>query len=302
MPLSKPLLTLITTIFLTFTPIMAESLDYYFPDNQNFAQNITPPDEFIGYDVGEFHARHDQIVQYMRYLAATSERAHVIEMGMSWEKRPQVLLVISDPENIRTLQATLNAGDTFKDKNDKLTVWLGYSIHGNEPSGTNASLLSSYYFTSLISADHDAVLKDTYILIEPSLNPDGYGRFSTWANNNRSLNLSSDPADREHQEMWPRGRTNHYRFDLNRDWLLATQNESKNRLRWFHYFHPNVFGDYHEMGTNSTYFFQPGVPSRKFPLTPKENVDITYDYLTRDNCRGGCFNCFFSFFIDTTTS
>ncbi len=280
MPFSKPLLILITSIYLTCTPLLAKPLDYYFPANQNFDQNITAPDEFIGHQVGEFHARHDLIISYLRYIAATSERAHLIEMGMSWEKRPQVLLVISDPENIKALQAKLNEGSAFKGDNAKLTVWLGYSIHGNEPSGANASLLSSYYFSALESSEHDAVLKDTYILIEPTLNPDGYGRFSNWVNNNRSLNLVSDPMDREHQEAWPRGRTNHYRFDLNRDWLLATQNESKNRLKWFHYFHPNVFGDFHEMGTNSTYFFQPGVPTRKFPMTPQENVNITADIAT----------------------
>ena len=242
MPLSKPVFSSFIIFLLSFVSyysvLKAETLDYYLPTGQTYLENITPPDQFIGYQIGEFHIRHDQVVAYMRYVAATSERAHLIDMGYSWEKRPQVLLVISSPENIAALKSTLSEGKSFKETNDKLTVWLGYSIHGNEPSGTNASVLSAYHFSSLISEEHDTVLNDTYILIEPSLNPDGYGRFSTWVNNNRSVNLVSDPLDREHQEMWPRGRTNHYRFDLNRDWLLATQQESKNRLTWFHYFHP----------------------------------------------------------------
>ena len=269
-----------TALFVSETA-HAQPMDYYLPEGGNYAENITTPEQFIGYQVGEFHVRHDQLVNYMRYLAENSDRTHLIEMGTSWEKRPQVLLVISAPENIATLKGLLAEGKEFRDsQQDKLAVWMGYSIHGNEPSGSNASLLSAYHFTALQDPAHDAMLNDSYLIIEPSLNPDGYGRFSTWANNNRSLNLVADPMDREHLEDWPRGRTNHYRFDLNRDWLLATQNESKNRLKWFQYFHANVFGDFHEMGTNATYFFQPGVPSRNNPLTPAENFAITANIAT----------------------
>ena len=278
--LNRLFAALLLVIMTTFSAY-AKPMDYYLPEGGTYAENITTPEQFIGYQVGEFHVRHDQLVNYMRHLAQSSDRTHLIEMGTSWEKRPQVLLVISAPENIATLKGLLAEGKEFREsQQDKLAVWMGYSIHGNEPSGTNASLLSSYHFTALQGAEHEAVLQDTYIILEPSLNPDGYGRFSTWANNNRSLNLVADPMDREHLEDWPGGRTNHYRFDLNRDWLLATQNESKNRLKWFQYFHANVFGDFHEMGTNATYFFQPGVPSRNNPLTPEENFAITADIAT----------------------
>ena len=251
---------------------------YYLPSDADYLASLQTPDQRIGHQVGEFHARHDQVVAYMHYLAEQSDRTHLIDMGKTWEKRSQVLLAISSPENIAKLKQQIANNDEFNnDTKAPLVVWLGFSIHGNEASGTNASLFTSYHLTALQGAAHEQVLQDTIIFIEPSLNPDGYGRFSTFVNSQRSLNLATDPMDREHQEPWPNGRTNHYRFDLNRDWLLATQKESQNRLKWYQHFQPNVFGDFHEMGTNSTYFFQPGVPERQNPLTPEENFNITDD-------------------------
>ena len=276
MPITKHLSAIIVCTLLMVSNLNAAPLEYYLPKDMTYTDSIATPDTIIGHPVGDFHARHDRVVAYMEYLAKNSTRATLIKMGKTWEQRPQVLLVVSAPENIQRLIEQLNTDEGFvNDTNAPLVVWLGYSVHGNEASGTNASLLTAYHLNALESDAHEQFLKDTIVVIDPSLNPDGYGRFSTWANNNRSLNLVSDPVDREHLEDWPRGRTNHYRFDLNRDWLLATQQESQNRLEWFHTFHPNVFADFHEMGTNSTYFFQPGVPSRQNPLTPDENFEIT---------------------------
>jgi len=254
-------------------------LEYYLPKNTTYNGQISTPESRLGFQVGEMHARHDQVVEYMRHLADSSPRASIIDIGKSWEKRPQILLVITAPEN----QARLNEIIEQRSQIPKTTkspsplvIWLGYSIHGNEASGTNASLLSAYHLVARTDEEHAKFLQDTIVIIEPSLNPDGYGRFSNWVNNNKSQHLSSDPMDREHREDWPNGRSNHYRFDLNRDWLPAQQPESKARLTWFHKFKPHLLGDFHEMGnSNSSYFFQPGVPSRQNPLTPKENLQLT---------------------------
>ncbi|HEU4471112.1 MAG TPA: zinc carboxypeptidase, partial [Flavisolibacter sp.] len=119
------------------------------------------------------------------------------------------------------------------------------------------------------------LLDNTVILLDPSFNPDGLQRFSTWANQHKSKNLVTDPNSREFNEVWPGGRFNHYWFDLNRDWLPAQHIESRNRLKWFHLWKPNILTDHHEQGSNSSFFFQPGVPSRVNPLTPQKNQELT---------------------------
>ncbi len=118
-------------------------------------------------------------------------------------------------------------------------------------------------------------LDQAVILLDPSLNPDGLGRFAHWANTNRGMVLNADPGHREHREPWPGGRTNHYWFDLNRDWLLLQHPESMNRMATWKAWQPNLVGDFHEMGSDSTFFFQPGVPSRRNPLIPRRNVELT---------------------------
>jgi hypothetical protein len=156
-----------------------------------------------------------------------------------------------------------------------IVVWIGHSIHGNEQSGSNASLLSAYYLAAAQGRQIDELLENTVILFDPSFNPDGMQRFSTWVNQHKSKNLVSDPNDREFNEAWPGGRFNHYWFDINRDWLPAVHVESQNRLKWFHLWKPNILTDHHEQGSNATFFFQPGVPSRVNPLTPSKNQELT---------------------------
>jgi hypothetical protein len=159
--------------------------------------------------------------------------------------------------------------------NMPIVVWIGHSIHGNEPSGANAALLSAYYLAAAQGKQVDELLDNVVILFDPSFNPDGLQRFSTWANQHKSKNLVSDPNSREFNEVWPGGRFNHYWFDLNRDWLPAVHVESQNRLKWFHQWKPNILTDHHEQGSNATFFFQPGVPSRVNPLTPDKNQELT---------------------------
>ncbi|MCK5372056.1 MAG: zinc carboxypeptidase, partial [Cyclobacteriaceae bacterium] len=139
----------------------------------------------------------------------------------------------------------------------------------------NASLLVAYHLAAAQGAAIDEILDNCIILIDPSLNPDGMQRFSTWVNEHKSKNLNPDPNNREFNEAWPGGRTNHYWFDLNRDWLLAQHPESIGRLKLFHDWRPNVQTDHHEMGSEATFFFQPGVPARKHPLIPDLNVTLT---------------------------
>jgi hypothetical protein len=112
-------------------------------------------------------------------------------------------------------------------------------------------------------------------LFDPSYNPDGLQRFAYWANTNRSKNINPDPNDREYSEIWPRGRTNYYQFDMNRDWLPVQLPESTARIASFHKWLPNILTDHHEMGSNSSFFFNPEFLVEQIRLTPQMNQDLT---------------------------
>ncbi|MGK0428248.1 MAG: hypothetical protein ACJAUR_002368 [Ulvibacter sp.] len=271
----------------SFSTIFAQSksidLAYYLPQDVSYNQNIPTPKSIIGHEPGEWHVTHDKLVQYMYALATASERISIENRGATFEGRPLLLLKITSSqnqarlENIRTNHLLLTEGNSnsLDTANMPIVVYQGFSIHGNEPSGSNAALAVAYYLAAAQGSKIDDLLNNTIILFDPSYNPDGLQRFAYWANTNKSKNINPDPNDREYDEVWPGGRTNHYWFDLNRDWLPAQLPESRARIETFHQWYPNILTDHHEMGTNSTFFFQPGIPSRTHPLTPQKNQDLT---------------------------
>ena len=260
-----------------------QELDYYLPQDINYNQAISKPADIIGHEVGEWHVTHDKLVQYMQTLARESDRITIENRGKTFEGRPLLLLTITSPENHQNLNAIqeqhirLTEEDITKTalEQQPVVVYQGFSIHGNEPSGANAGLAYAYYLAAAEGPEIDALLEKAVILMDPSYNPDGLQRFAYWANTNKSINLNPDNNEREYHEVWPGGRTNHYWFDLNRDWLPAQLPESRARVKTFHQWMPNVLTDHHEMSTNATFFFQPGVPSRVHPLTPKKNQELT---------------------------
>ena len=275
---------LITLLFLIFSISMFSQetdLNYYIPSDQNYNDKIPTPKDIIGHEVGEWHITHDKLVEYMKALANSSDRISIEDRGKTFEGRPLLLLTITSPSNHtrideirqRHIDATNDSGIDVS--NDPIIVYQGFSIHGNEPSGSNASLAAAYYLAASLSSETEDLLKNTIILFDPSLNPDGLQRFAYWANTNKSKNINPDPNDREYFEVWPKGRTNHYWFDMNRDWLPVQLPESQARIVSFHKWLPNILTDHHEMGSNSTFFFQPGIPSRTHPLTPQLNQDLT---------------------------
>jgi hypothetical protein len=159
--------------------------------------------------------------------------------------------------------------------NMPIVVYQGFSVHGDEPSGSNASLPLMYHLLASNSQETIELLENTIILLDPSFNPDGLQRFSQWANSNKNQSLTADPNDREYNQYWPRGRTNHYWFDLNRDMLPNQLVETNAKVKTFTEWLPNILTDHHEMGTNSSFFFQPGVPERKNPLISDLNQALT---------------------------
>ena len=258
-------------------------LNYYFSNQENiFNESIPTPESVIGHQVGKWHVTHDKLIQYMEVLAKSSDRITIENRGFTYEDRPLILLTITSKENhqnidkIKKEHKEISDGNKMDDYKDlPVIIYQGFSIHGNEASGSNASLLLAYYLAASKSDFVNDLLENSVILLDPSFNPDGLQRFAYWANTNRNMNLNPDPNDREYNEVWPGGRTNHYWFDMNRDWLPVQLPESRARIKSYNEWLPNILTDHHEMGTNATFFFQPGIPSRTHPLTPMLNQELT---------------------------
>ncbi|MET6990189.1 M14 metallopeptidase family protein [Sediminicola arcticus] len=275
--MSKKLLVL---ALLCSTTIFAQ--DYFLKKFEPFNKEIPSPEEFLEYGIGERHTRHDLIVAYLEKLAEVSDRATIYQYGKTHEGRKLVILTVSTPENVSNLDALKQQHLAFTDPTKNVTNYdevpifinLAYNVHGNEPSSSEAALLSAYTFVASENPEILNYLKKAVIFIDPTINPDGRDRHTQWANSYQGNPLVADPQDAEHNEYWPMGRTNHYWFDLNRDWLLAINPESQGKLNWYHRWYPNVVTDFHEMGSQSTYFFEPMKPNGSLdPIMPKENYE-----------------------------
>jgi len=276
---TKHLFTLICACIMV-SSISAQ--DYFFKNQAPFNSNIPTPEAFLGYPIGEQHTRHDLIVAYLTKLAEVSDRASLEIYGKTHENRKLVMFTVTSPENLTNLASIKSKHLQFvnpklKPKNyDEVPViiQLGYNVHGNEPSSSEAALLTAYTLVASNSAEVKNYLNKSVVFIDPTINPDGRDRHTQWANSYQAKQLVSDNTDAEHNEAWPGGRTNHYWFDLNRDWLLAVHPESQGKLKWTHGWYPNVVTDFHEMGTNSHYFFEPMKPIGSLdPIMPKENYE-----------------------------
>ena len=278
-------ITLIAIIIFSSTSANAQvDLSYYLPDGITFNPTIPTPESVIGHEVGEWHVSHDRLVNYMYALDRASDRITLEVTGQTYETRPLLLLTITSPKNHQNIESLRkqhlvlsdpSASGNADTKSMPAVFYLGCSIHGNEPSGANAGLLMAYYLAAAQGPEIENYLQNTIILFDPSFNPDGLTRHSGWANSRKSKLISPDPNDMEHNEYWPGGRFNHYWFDLNRDWLVAQLPESRARIRKFQQWKPNVLTDHHEQGTNATFFFMPGEPTRVNPITPERNQELT---------------------------
>ena len=245
--------------------------------------SIPTPEEVIGVRVGERHWYHYEIVNYLDALAEASPRMVALgEHARSYGGRPLVSYALSTSENLARLDEIKRARSAIIDPEADVdlttqpaVLHMMYSIHGNEPSGANATPLVAYYLNAALDDALLAQLEDVVIIFNPMLNPDGLDRFAYWSNAHRGVNPSFDSNDREHVQSVPNGRTNYYWFDLNRDWLPHQHPESRGRLALFHEWKPNVQLDFHEQGSNSNFFFMPGKPERTNPLTPKINQLLT---------------------------
>ncbi len=221
------------------------------------ASQIKSPSEFLGYELGSQFTRHHQVIDYYEYLAATvPERMQLKEYGKTNERRPLVLAYISTKANMKNLEQirlehlkSINgAGNS-----EKAIVWLSYNVHGNESVSTEASMQTIY---DLLTSKSD-YLKNTVVIMDPCINPDGRDRYVNWYNQYKNSPNNVDPNSKEHHEGWWSGRSNHYMFDLNRDWAWLTQVESQQRLKQYNKWLPHIHVDFHEQGVDSPYYFAP---------------------------------------------
>ncbi|GAB3047975.1 M14 family zinc carboxypeptidase [Stenotrophomonas tumulicola] len=265
-------------------PVQAQSA-YFFPqaaESTDFDPAIPSPQQFLGYEIGSRYTRHDQLVAYFNELARHSDKIKVQEIGHSYEGRPLLIATVTAAQNQARLETLRQQHATLVDPSQPraaagdspVVVWLGYSVHGNETSSGEAAMLTAYYLVANRSSETQQWLQEAVVLFDPAQNPDGRDRAANWHNAYASSPASADPADKEHVEPFPQGRTNHYFTDLNRDWLALTQQDSRPKIEVFHQWYPNVQIDFHEMGKDSTYYFEPSPKSMHSPLLPAASYEF----------------------------
>jgi hypothetical protein len=230
-----------------------------------FAQEIQSPSEFLGYKLGSQFTPHFRIVDYFKYISGVSKNVKLLQYGSTNEGRPLVAIFIASDENIGRLEeirqhnlslAGLSSSNaTLKDA--PVIVWLSYNVHGNEPSSSEAAMQALYELSNPANKRTQPWFKNTVVVIDPCLNPDGRERYINYYNSVKGSVPNADPASREHSEPWPGGRVNHYYFDLNRDWAWQTQKETQARVALFNQWLPQVHVDFHEQGYNAPYYFAP---------------------------------------------
>lgn len=245
--------------------------DYYWP-GANYDPSVPTVKDVLGYSSGQQITTHSDMIRYMQALAdAAPDKMRIMEYGQTWEGRDLIYIAISNADNIANL-------DSFKDGMQALSdpritsdtdaaqliddmpasTWLAYSVHGNEISSTDAAMMTAYHLLAARNDDRvPSILENSVVFLNPLQNPDGRDRFIHRFRTAKGLEADSDPASAEHNEPWPSGRTNHYLFDMNRDWIVLTQPETQGHSKALQEWYPLVFVDLHEMGGNSTYYFAP---------------------------------------------
>ncbi|MFK5973818.1 MAG: M14 family metallopeptidase [Flavobacteriaceae bacterium] len=272
------------------------------------SQEIQSPSEFLGYELGTEFTWHHEVVDYYQYLAdKVSDRVRLQEYGKTNEQRPLLLAYISSPKNINNLESIRSEhikSTIGKSTASKAIVWLSYNVHGNESVSTEASMQTIY---ELLTSKSE-YLKNTIVIIDPCINPDGRERYVNWYKQNKNTPHTTDPNSKEHHEGWLSGRSNHYMFDLNRDWAWLTQAESQQRLKVFNQWLPHVHVDFHEQGVDSPYYFAPAAEpfhevitnfQRDFQITIGKNHSKYFDakgwfYFTKE-----VFDLFYPSYGDT---
>ncbi|HWZ17060.1 MAG TPA: M14 metallopeptidase family protein [Mucilaginibacter sp.] len=231
-----------------------------------FSQEILSPEKFLGYKLGEQFTPQYKVADYFKYIAKTAKNTRIVQYGTTNENRPLLAIFVASDENIGRLEeirknnlylAGLAKVSTMPLSLAPVIVWLSYNVHGNEPSSSEAAMQTLFDLVDPANARTKGWLKNTVVVMDPCLNPDGHDRYINFYNSVKGTTPDPNPASREHAEPWPGGRVNHYYFDLNRDWAWQTQKETQARMALFTQWLPQVHVDYHEQNYNAPYYFAP---------------------------------------------
>ncbi len=237
-------------------------------------QQLLKPNEFLGYELGERFTRHHRVVEYFQHVASVVPNVELYKYGETYEYRPLVYAVVTSPENLKNLEQIRldNLRRTGMESGTPSTkipiVWLSYNVHGNEASSIEASMQTLYELANPANGTSANWLKNTVVIIDPCINPDGRDRYANFYNSFGNRPANASPDAREHREYWPGGRSNHYWFDLNRDWAWLTQIESQQRIKIYNQWMPHVHVDFHEQGYNNPYYFAPAAEPYHEVITP----------------------------------
>ncbi|MBR9826979.1 MAG: peptidase [Alphaproteobacteria bacterium] len=257
----------------------AAPIEFYQVEGVEYDSSVQTPEAHFGFGVGERPVRHDLMVSYLTEIAESSDRISVETIGYSHERRPILFFTVTSPENHGRIEeireAHLAQLDPANPAGDgPAVVWINYGVHGAESSGMDAVIPTLYHFAAAQGDEIEQTLNDSVILITAIFNPDGHARRINHVEAFAGSVPTTDPSHEQHN-LWVEARTNHYWFDLNRQWLLQTQPESQAWLTQWHHWKPQVSADFHEMGTEATYYFHPGEPLRRNPLIPVEARELT---------------------------
>lgn len=238
--------------------------------NASYDPAVSKPSDILGYNIGERFTDYRNLERVIDALVRSSDRIKRVVYGESFEHRPLQLLIISSPKNLANLehiraqnlkltdQRRLSSAD--RDRiiaETPAIVWFSYGVHGNESSSPEAAMMTAYQLCAGTDPHTKTLLDSLVILIDPNVNPDGRERYVRWINGITGREPNSNPDAAEHHEPWPGGRTNHYYFDLNRDWSWLTQKETRARIAQYRLWMPHTHVDFHEMSYRSSYFFFP---------------------------------------------
>jgi hypothetical protein len=275
----------IVVLALALLAMPAFSQKFEFWPGAQYDASIPSPEKVLGYPTGQKHTTHADIVRYFEALAAAApSRIKVFEYGTTWEGRKLIYAVVGSESNIARIEQIkagagqlADPGKTGDAAAAKLisslpaVIDLSYGVHGNEISSPDAAMLTAYH---LVAARNDKLTADVrqnvVVLIDPLQNPDGRDRFIQNYRASAGLEPDPSPVSAERAEPWPGGRSNHYLFDMNRDWFALTQPETRGRIAYLKQWMPLIFVDLHEMGTDSTYFFSPGAEPYNPHLTKQQ--------------------------------
>ena len=228
----------------------------------SFGQSLVSPGQFLGYELGEKFTYHHRVLEYFKYVGDHSENVLIQPYGHTYEERELLVAYVSSAQNLEKLeQIRLSNIGLSQEADAKMPeisiVWLSYNIHGNEANSTETAMKVLYDLTANASSKYKSWLDNLVIIIDPCLNPDGRERYVNWYSQVRNRTPNPGLNSREHDENWPGGRTNHYLFDLNRDWVWQTQIESQQRIKLYNSWLPQVHVDFHEQYYNDAYYFAP---------------------------------------------